>query len=77
MATPAATHTPYGTPDDSYEAGFTDGELAVLEGLPSHRAHARIAMAEQHDPMYAQGYADGYLHATAVNAARLQNEETR
>ncbi|WP_039942937.1 hypothetical protein [Streptomyces himastatinicus] len=77
MATPITIPTAYGTPDDSFDAGFLDGELAVMEGLSSARAHARIEMAELYDPMYAQGYSDGYLHATAFNAARLQNEETR
>lgn len=76
MATPTTTQTPYGTPDNSFEAGFIDGELAAMTGLDSRRATARIEMAEQYDPMYAQGYSDGYLHATALNAARLQNEET-
>ncbi|CAM5493534.1 MULTISPECIES: hypothetical protein [Streptomyces] len=80
MATPTTTHTPYGTPDgtpdDSFEAGMLDGELAAMTGLNSRRAHARISMAEQYDPMYAQGYSDGYLNTTALNAARLQNEET-
>ncbi|MER8002981.1 hypothetical protein [Streptomyces sp. NPDC095613] len=56
--------------DNSWEAGYTDGELAAITGLPSRRAHARASMADQYDPDYAQGYIDGYLHATAVNAAR-------
>ncbi|MFD8626647.1 hypothetical protein ACFV4E_22650 [Streptomyces hygroscopicus] len=76
MATPTTAQTPYGTPDDSFEAGYLDGELAAMTGLNSRRATARMAMAEQHDPMYAQGYSDGYLNTTALNAARLQNEET-
>ncbi|MFD8516513.1 hypothetical protein ACFV27_36910 [Streptomyces antimycoticus] len=78
MATPTTTRTPYGTPDDSFEAGMLDGELAAMTGLDSRRAHARIEMAADYDRMYAQGYSDGYLHATAINAARLQqNKETR
>ncbi|PBC72329.1 MULTISPECIES: hypothetical protein [unclassified Streptomyces] len=56
-------------PDNSFEDGYLDGGLAALTGLPSRRAHARIAMAEQYDPLYAQGYSDGYLNTTAVNAA--------
>lgn len=63
------TSNTYGTADKSFDAGYLDGELAAVTKLPSHRAHTRIAMAEQYDPMYAQGYADGYLNATAVNAA--------
>lgn len=56
-------------PDNSFDAGYLDGELAAITQLPSRRAHARISMAEPYDPMYAQGYADGYLNTTAVNAA--------
>ncbi|MGY0065152.1 hypothetical protein ACWY4P_53525 (plasmid) [Streptomyces sp. LZ34] len=77
MTMPTITQTPYGTPDNSFEAGYLDGELAAMTGLDSRRATARIEMAADYDPMYAQGYSDGYLHATALNAAQLQNEETR
>ncbi|MFB7738268.1 hypothetical protein ACFC08_28545 [Streptomyces sp. NPDC056112] len=58
-------------PDDtsSYEDGYTDGELAAITKLPSARAHARAAMADQYDPLYAQGYMDGYLHQIQVTAA--------
>ncbi|MEU7435696.1 hypothetical protein AB0B07_33385 [Streptomyces sioyaensis] len=54
-------------PDNSFDAGYLDGELAAITGLTSRRAHARIAMAETYDRLYAQGYSDGYLNATAVN----------
>lgn len=53
----------------SYNQGESDGELAAFTGLASARVHARAWMAEQHDPMYAQGYLDGYLAETARNAA--------
>ncbi|MFH9426011.1 hypothetical protein [Streptomyces sp. NPDC017529] len=62
-------HTTYRTATDAFNAGFLDGELAAITKLPARQAHARISMAEQHDPLYAQGYSDGYLHATATNAA--------
>lgn len=68
------TTNTYGSPDASFEAGYLDGELAAATGLPSRRAHARISMAEQHDPMYAEGYSDGYLHVTAINAALAEKE---
>lgn len=68
--------TTYGTADQAFDAGYLDGELAAITRLPARRVHARISMAEQHDPIYAQGYSDGYLNATAVNAARRQTEQT-
>lgn len=56
-------------PKTSYDAGLLDGELAAVSRLSSRRAHARAAMADDYDPLYAQGYMDGYLHQTEVNAA--------
>ena len=61
---------------NSYNAGYTDGEFAALEQLSSRRAHARAAMADQYDPLYAQGYIDGYLHQIAVTHALNQKQET-
>ncbi|MGS2592079.1 hypothetical protein [Streptomyces hebeiensis] len=55
--------------DDRWEAGYTDGELAAITGLTERRARARAEMADDHDPLYAAGYWDGYLHTTAVNGA--------
>ncbi|CAK7288600.1 hypothetical protein [Streptomyces misionensis] len=55
--------------DSPYDDGYTDGELAAITGLSSRRAHARAAMADAYDPLYAQGYIDGYLHAIQVKAA--------
>jgi hypothetical protein len=67
------TIAPAGTDDEqpntSYNAGLLDGELAAVSRLSSRRAHAIAAMADQYDPLYAQGYIDGYLHQTEVNAA--------
>ena len=62
---------------NAYDAGYTDGELAAITGLPSRRAHARASMADQYDPLYAQGYIDGYLHAIQVNAAIAAKEQSR
>lgn len=58
-----------GEPNDSWADGYLDGQIAAVTGLPSRRVHARISMAEQYDPVYAQAYSDGYLHATETNAA--------
>ena len=67
------TLAPAGTDDEqpktSYDAGLLDGELAAVSRLSSRRAHAIAAMADPYDPLYAQGYIDGYLHQTDVNAA--------
>jgi len=54
---------------NTYDDGYTDGELAAITGLPSRRVHARASMADQYDALYAQGLIDGYLHQTQVNAA--------
>ncbi|MGV9891668.1 hypothetical protein [Streptomyces sp. NPDC003395] len=62
---------------DSYNDGYSDGELAAITNLPSRRAHARASMADQYDPLYAQGLIDGYLHAIQVNAALAKKEQTR
>ncbi|MFC9497690.1 hypothetical protein [Streptomyces sp. NPDC056982] len=69
-------HTNPAPTGDSYNDGYSDGELAAITQLPSRRAHARAAMADEHDPLYAQGYIDGFLHATAVNAAYLDKEKS-
>ncbi|CQR59219.1 hypothetical protein [Streptomyces leeuwenhoekii] len=61
---------------NSYEDGYTDGELAAITHLPSRRVHARAAMADQYDFLYAQGLIDGYLHAIAVNAALTDKQRT-
>ena len=63
---PAATEP---ADDNSYNAGYSDGELAAITKLSSRRAHARAAMADDYDPLYAQGYIDGYLHQIQVNYA--------
>lgn len=59
---------------NSYDDGLLDGELAAITGLSSARVHARANMADPYDPLWAQGYIDGYLHAIAVNAALIEKE---
>jgi hypothetical protein len=61
--------------ENSYNAGYTDGELAAITRLPSRRAHARAAMAEDYDPLYAQGYIDGYLHQIQVTHALAEKAQ--
>lgn len=72
--TPETTNTP--PADSSYNDGYTDGELAAITHLSSARVHARAAMADMYDPLYAQGLTDGYLHAIAVNAALAEKDRT-
>lgn len=57
--------------DKSYEIGFLDGELDAVSKLPARLAMARASMATPHNPMWAQGYDDGYLSAIGLNAATL------
>lgn len=68
------TITPHNTPngDDSYNAGYFDGELDAISKLPAIQAHARASMADPHDPLWAQGYADGYLNQIQVTYALTQ-----
>ncbi|MFF9003724.1 hypothetical protein ACF1GW_39165 [Streptomyces achromogenes] len=69
MSLQAPEPTTTGPSNNSYDDGYTDGELAAITNLPSRRVHARAAMADPHDFLYAQGLIDGYLHAIQVNAA--------
>lgn len=62
---PAATE-----PDDSsYNAGYTDGELDAISKLPAALATSRASLADMYDPLWAQGYSDGFLHGIEVAAA--------
>ncbi|MEV5451649.1 hypothetical protein [Streptomyces sp. NPDC052535] len=61
--------------DDSYNAGYFDGELDAISKLPARQAHDRASMADQYDPLWAQGYADGYLHQIQVTHALSENEQ--
>lgn len=53
----------------SYNDGYFDGELAAITKLPARRVHARASMADAYDPLWAQGYIDGYLHQIQVTHA--------
>ena len=72
--TAMTVHTSQSRPDGdaSYEAGFLDGELDAISQLPAHLATARASMAGPHDPMWAAGYDDGFIHATTINALNRQ-----
>ncbi|MGV9278125.1 hypothetical protein [Streptomyces griseosporeus] len=62
---------------NSYNDGYTDGELAATTHLSSRRVHARASMADPYDPQYAQGLIDGYLHTIQVNAALAEKRQRR
>ena len=70
IMTIAPAHTGDEQPKTSYDDGLIDGALAAITRLSSRRVHARAAMADEYDPLYAQGLIDGYLHQIQVNAAR-------
>jgi hypothetical protein len=55
--------------DNSYDAGYFDGELDAISKLPAALATNRASMADPYDPIWAQGYADGYLHQIQVTYA--------
>ncbi|MFF0009528.1 hypothetical protein ACFYQT_39740 [Streptomyces tibetensis] len=64
-----AETTPIEPGDNSYNAGYFDGELDAISKLPAAMAHQRASMADPYDPLWAQGYADGYLHQIQVTYA--------
>lgn len=78
MTTHSIETAPIG-PDDSnsYDAGYFDGELDAISKLPAVIATQRASMADPYDPLWAQGYADGYLHQIQVTYALAQKEATR
>ncbi|MDX2658312.1 hypothetical protein PV402_39695 [Streptomyces scabiei] len=55
--------------NNSYDAGYFDGELDAISKLPAALANNRASMADPHDPLWAQGYADGYLNQIQVTYA--------
>jgi hypothetical protein len=55
--------------DNSYDAGYFDGELDAISKLPAALANNRASMADPYDPLWAQGYADGYLNQIQVTYA--------
>jgi hypothetical protein len=68
MTTLTIHTTATGDPDgeNSYNAGLLDGELDAISKLPARLAMARASMADPHDPLWAQGYADGYLNGIEI-----------
>lgn len=64
------TIAPTGTGDspDSWDTGYTDGELAAITGLSARRALARTEMAADYDPTYADGYWQAYAATVALLA---------
>ncbi len=72
ITTFATTPTSPGN-DDSYNAGYFDGELDAISKLPARTAMARVSMADQYDQLWADGYADGYLHQIQVTYALAEN----
>ncbi|AKZ60772.1 hypothetical protein SAM23877_p063 (plasmid) [Streptomyces ambofaciens ATCC 23877] len=76
MTMPTFTTDATSADDNSYNAGYFDGELDAISKLPARQAHDRASMADQYDRLWAQGYADGYLHQIQVTHALAQNEQT-
>lgn len=71
MSLTATETTP--TPNSSsYDAGYFDGELDAISKLPAAEATARASMADPYDPIWAQGYADGYLNQIQTTYALAQ-----
>ncbi len=58
---------------NSYDTGYLDGCLAAVDKTPASIVLSRAAAADEHDPLWAQGYDDGYLHQIAIN----QQQENR
>ena len=75
--TAMTVHTSQSRPDNdaSYNAGFLDGELDAISKLPAALATARASMATPHDPMWADGYSDGYLAQIQATYALTQKEQ--
>lgn len=67
MTIAPATTGPDG--DNSYNAGYFDGELDVISKLPARMVLDRASMAQAYAPLWAQGYSDGYLHQIQVTYA--------
>lgn len=61
--------------ENSYDAGYFDGELDAISKLPAALANNRASMADAYDPIWAQGYADGYLNQIQVTYALTQKEQ--
>ncbi len=61
---------------NSYDDGYLDGELDAISKLPAHTAMNRAAMADMYDPLWAQGYADGFLHQIQFTYALAEKGRT-
>ena len=68
------TATPHGSSDG---AGYFDGEHDAISQLPAAEATARASMADAYDPLWAQGYADGYLNQIQVTYALTQQTNSQ
>lgn len=75
MTTMSPETTGTGPNPTSYDDGYTEGELAAITQLPAARAMARAAMADQYDPFWAQGYADGYLNQIQATYTLAQQDQ--
>jgi hypothetical protein len=71
---PAATEPADG---NSYDTGYFDGELDAIAKTPSGLVHDRASMADAYDPLWAQGYIDGYLHQIQVTYELAQKDAAR
>lgn len=59
---------------NSYETGYLDGRLAAVDKTPASIVLSRAAAADLYDPLWAQGYDDGYIDQTALHAALREQE---
>ena len=76
MTTLAPAHTLLGPGGStSYETGYLDGRLAATDKTPSSIVLSRATTADQYDPLWAQGYNDGYLDQTTLHAALREEQE--
>jgi hypothetical protein len=67
--------TSYDPSNDPYNAGYLDGELDAISKLPAAEANARASMADPYSPLWAQGYADGYLNQIQVTYELAQKQQ--
>jgi hypothetical protein len=75
MSIPTFTTTTAEPAGTSYDDGYFDGELDAIAKAPSSLVHDRAAMADAYDPLWAQGYIDGYLHQIEVAHALAEKAQ--
>ncbi|NUS25101.1 MAG: hypothetical protein HOV92_12875 [Streptomyces sp.] len=63
--------------NNSYDDGYFDGELDAISKLSAAAATDRASMADQYDPLWAQGYSDGYLNQIQVTYEEAQQLHAR